>query len=205
MKQSSFALRAAHVHWCQCSVCYCVLCHIECWHFFFNLLYCIGRAGGAAEEGRLTRLWKRAGTGRAELDAAGAGDIVSLTVAQTAQNATSPIRVKCRIAWAIGAAELIGNSSVRGRVGLAPRLLCTGRGRRAHRGHGRRARPGRGARAGPHRAAHAQVRPRSRMAAWKCPVARCARCLSGLHAEASRPFGEAAHDLNAHCRCKQGW
>ena len=36
-------------------------------------------AGAEGEEGRLTKIWKRAGTGRMDLDAAGAGDIVSVT------------------------------------------------------------------------------------------------------------------------------
>ena len=36
-------------------------------------------AGAEGEEGRLTKIWKRAGTGRMDLDSAGAGDIVSVT------------------------------------------------------------------------------------------------------------------------------
>ena len=35
--------------------------------------------GGATEEGKLTKVWKRVGTGRLELEAASAGDIVSVT------------------------------------------------------------------------------------------------------------------------------
>lgn len=41
-------------------------------------------AGGVGPEVRLTKIWKRVGTGRQELEAAGAGDIVSLTGAGAA-------------------------------------------------------------------------------------------------------------------------
>ncbi len=43
------------------------------------------RAGDPGEEGRLTKIWKRSGLGRLELEAAGAGDIVSVTGAGTAR------------------------------------------------------------------------------------------------------------------------
>lgn len=36
-------------------------------------------AGGSGEDGKLTKIWKRSGTGRIDLDIAGAGDIVSVT------------------------------------------------------------------------------------------------------------------------------
>ena len=36
-------------------------------------------AGGTGEDGKLTKIWKRSGTGRIDLDVAGAGDIVSVT------------------------------------------------------------------------------------------------------------------------------
>ncbi|EIE25836.1 GTP-binding protein TypA [Coccomyxa subellipsoidea C-169] len=41
--------------------------------------------GNPGEEGRLTKIWKRSGLGRLELEAAGAGDIVSVTGAGTAR------------------------------------------------------------------------------------------------------------------------
>ena len=41
-------------------------------------------AGGVGPEARLTKVWKRVGTGRQDMEAAGAGDIVSLTGAGTA-------------------------------------------------------------------------------------------------------------------------
>ena len=42
---------------------------------------CTGKAG---EEAKLTKIWKRSGTGRIDLDTAGAGDIVSVTGIPTA-------------------------------------------------------------------------------------------------------------------------
>lgn len=36
-------------------------------------------AGKVAEDGRLTKIWKRSGTGRQDLEVASAGDIVSIS------------------------------------------------------------------------------------------------------------------------------
>ena len=37
------------------------------------------QAGGPGEQAKLTKIWKRAGTGRMDLVVAGAGDIISVT------------------------------------------------------------------------------------------------------------------------------
>ena len=42
-------------------------------------------AGGPDEDGKLTKIWKRAGTSKIDLDTAGAGDIVSVTGLSTAR------------------------------------------------------------------------------------------------------------------------
>ena len=41
-------------------------------------------SGGVGPEARLTKVWKRVGTGRQDMEVAGAGDIVSLTGAGAA-------------------------------------------------------------------------------------------------------------------------
>lgn len=49
------------------------------------------------EEGRLTKLWKRSGLGRIDLEAIGAGDIVSVTglaAASIANTISSPMLEK---------------------------------------------------------------------------------------------------------------
>lgn len=76
-------------------------------------------AGGPSEEGRLTRVWKRAGVGRIDLDAAGAGDIVSVTGLAAA-----------RVADTIGAPNLA--TALAPGVIEPPTLRCT----HEHRGAG---------------------------------------------------------------------
>ena len=60
-----------------------------------NEIQQVSSAGGPHEDGKLTKIWKRAGTSKIDLDTAGAGDIVSLTGLNSA-----------RIADTIGSATL---------------------------------------------------------------------------------------------------
>ena len=49
------------------------------------MVACHSTAGQAGEVGKLTKLWKRSGLGRMDLQAASAGDIVSVSGAGTAR------------------------------------------------------------------------------------------------------------------------
>ena len=62
-------------------------------------------AGAPGEEGRLTKIWKRSGLGRLELDTAGAGDIVSITGAGTARIADTVGSLNLEEALAPGVIE----------------------------------------------------------------------------------------------------
>jgi GTP-binding protein len=57
------------------------------------------------EEGKLTKIWKRSGTGRIDLELAGAGDIVSVTGLASARIADTVGSMSLLTALAPGAIE----------------------------------------------------------------------------------------------------